>query len=101
MKSIFAIALALSLTGFSACQSTPTQTQNIEVACASASTALKVLTVANDAGKLTQAQQTQVISAAGEITPICTADNPPTLDSVKLQAFTRAVTILQSQAAKL
>lgn len=99
LKLFYALALTLSL---AACQTTnPTAdqfTQEIETACASASTALKVLTVANDAGKLTPAQQTQILSAAGVITPVCGSPNPPTMDSLKMQAFLQAVTLLQGKA---
>jgi hypothetical protein len=77
---------------------TASQLRTIETGCASASAALKVLTVANDAGKLSAETPRQVLSAAGTIAPICGADEPPTLTSLQMQAFTHAVALLGAHA---
>lgn len=104
MKLLLAFALSLML---SACASTgtkmPTNAQvatNIEYACASASTANKVLAAANDAGKLSSDQQQQVLKANFAISPVCGAPDAPTLDSIKMAAFMKAVSLLQTAAAQ-
>lgn len=93
----------LALLTLSACQSMgfDTPSQQIAAGCATASATLKTLTLANQAGELTYDQQSAVLNAVGYITPICSAPEPPTLDTLKLEAFTRAIAILQSEAAKL
>lgn len=100
IRFTLACLLALALV---ACQSVglTTTEQQIAAGCATASASLKALTVANDAGKLTADQQRSILSAAGYISPICSAPTPPTLDSLKLEAFTRAIVLLQAQAAGL
>jgi hypothetical protein len=94
------------LVGFTACGSMPATTGDglaaqVETACATASAAVKALTVANNAGKLSPAQQTQILSAIGEVDPVCASPNPPTLDSLKMQAFLRGVSLLSAQAKRL
>ena len=89
------ILLALVLSG---CATNPTQTQTIATGCASASAALRVLTVANDAGKLSLDQQAKILESAQYITPICTAEVAPTLDAQGLISFAAAVAQLQEAA---
>jgi hypothetical protein len=103
-KLFFTALLSLMLVACSGCSGiggTTTETQQIATACASASAALRVLTVANDAGKLDADAQKAVITAIGITNPICAADTPPTMDTVKLQAFTQAIALLQAQALRL
>lgn len=101
MKNLWIALITLTLSACSGCSGLTTHEQQLAAGCASSSAALKALTVANDAGKLTPAQQTQIISAAGYIEPVCSADTPPTLDSVKLEAFARAIALLQAQAVSV
>lgn len=100
MMRFTAVLFALML---SACTSMgfKTESQRIAASCAIATATLEVLTVANQEGKLSPSQQTQILNAVGLITPICTAPEPPTLDDVKLSAFTQAIAILQTRAAGL
>lgn len=98
MKRFLIFVLACLL---AACAGLDTRTQQIAAGCATASAALRALTIANDEGKLSTEQQGQILSAAGFITPICAATTPPTLDSVKLEAFNRAILLLQQQAIGL
>lgn len=106
MKKSFSLILALALSVLlSACNGASgpldsSQLRAVEIGCASASAALKTLTIANDAGKLTPAVQTAVLSAAGRVAPICGAPEPPTLDSLQMQAFQQAVGVLAAKAAE-
>lgn len=95
MKTYLSI-LSVFLIG---CSGISTQKQQIEVACASTAAATKVLTVANDSGKLTESQQDQVLKALSVTTPICAASAVPTLDDIKSVAFMRAVDMLRIRAA--
>lgn len=102
MKSLF-LAFALTLIGsLAGCQAGGTlsnsQSNQIETACAASSAALKVLTVANDAKKLSAETQANVLKAAMTIQPVCGSPTPPTLDSLKLQAFMQAAALLGVQA---
>lgn len=101
MKQLFLlIALAFALVG---CQagSVSTDIQKIETACVASSAAIKVLTEADRADKLSAAQEEQVLHAISLINPICTPPDPQTLDSVKQQAFLDAVALLEARAAKV
>jgi hypothetical protein len=97
MKLALAILLTACLT---ACQGNQvsTGTQQIEQGCTAASAAIKVLTVANDKGKLSAAQQRATLTAIGLIDPVCASPTPPTLDTVKQQAFLQAIAALESNA---
>lgn len=98
------LALLILVTcAFNACSTTgsPTDTQKIETACATATTAIQALTIANQEGKLTEQQKIAVINAMGVTTPICTAEEPPTMDAVKMQAFNRAVELLRVRMDQL
>lgn len=99
MKLFAALLTALLITGCSGCASFQTQEQKVQLACASAATALDVLAIANNEDKLTAQQQHIVIEAAGHITPICTAPTTPTLDQIKMEAFMQAIEQLQTNAA--
>lgn len=82
-----------------ACSSIQTQTQKVEATCAGATTAIEALTVANNAHKLSVAQQTEVQQAIKVTDPICKAETPPTNDQLKMQAFFAAAAILQNVLA--
>lgn len=75
-------------------------TQKIEAGCATASAAIKVLTIANASGKLTYEQQSAVLTAVGTVEPICSSAAIPTVDDVQMQAFNVAILALQAEAAK-
>lgn len=104
LKFALLAGLALALAGCEGCSTTGGQTteQSIATACAARATAVESLVVANDAGKLTAIQQTQVLRAIKSTEPVCNpADGKiPTLDAVKLEAFNSAVLILQSLVLK-
>jgi hypothetical protein len=95
------ILLLSVLLAVSGCAGMQTRTQQIEIACESYATSLDALTVANEAGKLTPAQQSAIVNAAGHIAPVCESDTIPTLDSVKMAAFLEAVTYLQTRASAI
>lgn len=94
-----AIAL-LGLVALSGCNSLSLEsdTQKIEAGCASASAALKTLTAAQIAGKLDPAKAERISQAAHIIEPVCTAPEPPTMDSMKRAAFDQAIAELVKQA---
>lgn len=77
-----------------------TQLQKVELGCASASTAIKVLAVANREDKLTPIQVAKIREAAEVLAPVCLADSPPTLTSIKEAAFDEAVRVIMKEAAK-
>lgn len=77
-----------------------TPAQQLAASCAASAAALKTLTIANDAGKLSAATQTSVLHAIGYINPVCTAPEPPTLDSIRAEAFRRAILLLEQEAVK-
>jgi hypothetical protein len=77
-----------------------TEAQKIATACATASASLKVLAAAAELGKLTPQAQGGVIAAVGVISPICGAEQAPTLDDVKREAFLAAITALQLAATQ-
>lgn len=99
MKLVLALFTALLITGCSGCTTFQTQEQKVQLACASAATALDVLAVANSEDKLTEQQQKIVIDSAAYITPICTAETVPTLDDIKMRAFMSAIQQLQTHAS--
>lgn len=92
----------LALAFLSACASIGIQTdgQKIAFACASASASVDVLTAANSLGKLNPQQQAAILTAIGEVAPICAAAVPPTLDDVKRQAFQAAIDALALAATR-
>lgn len=104
MRSIFLGAiLALASLCLPACAplGIKTEAQKIAASCATASASIKVLTAANELGKLTPQAQAGVISAVGIIAPICGAEHQaPTLDDVKREAFLAAITALQLAATQ-
>jgi len=96
MKSLLlALALAATIPG---CASLDTPTKKIEAACLGSATAIKVLTAANDAGKLSADQQASVRKALDIIQPVCTAASPPSLDAIKQAAFADAIARLEAYA---
>ena len=99
MKRILLFAALLSV---AACDrlGLNTQSQQIAASCAVSAAALKTLTQANDAGKLTPEQAANILHAVGYITPVCSAPEAPTLDTIRLRAFESAIQFLQSEAAK-
>lgn len=98
--AIATLVFALALT---ACASLGLQTQPQQIAagCATASASIKVITAANDLGKLDQAQHRAVADAIILVSPICGADQAPTLDDVKREAFAAAIAALQAAATKV
>jgi hypothetical protein len=103
MKFMLIALLAVFCTaGFTSCSSMGINTdlQKIEASCASASASIKVLSAAASAGQLSPAQMSGVIAGAETIEPVCSAKDPPTLDSVKYEAFRQAVAELGSLAAQ-
>jgi uncharacterized protein YceK len=101
MKAFVLMLMVLALTACSGCSGIQTHNQQVATGCATASAAIRTLTVANEAGKLSAEQQQAVLSAIGHIEPICSADSPPTMDQLKLEAFTQAIAILQAQAVRI
>lgn len=88
-------SVSLTDLGFSA------GTDQIERGCVIASAAIKALTVANNAGNLSPAQQDRVLRAIGLIDPICKSPAPPTLDASGQSAFLAAVHALQTTQGEL
>jgi hypothetical protein len=93
------IALALSACGTVA--TTNTVPQQVATGCATASAAIKSLTLANQFGKLSDDQQDKVLQAISVTNPVCAAPTPPTLDALKLLAFQQAIARLAAEAAEL
>lgn len=95
MKATMVVSTLL----LAACSALPTHTQQEAAVCVSYSAALKVLTVANQAGKLSVSEQAQVTEANTLVSPVCLAETPPTLDDLKQAAVAAAVNRLALLAA--
>lgn len=97
------LAICLFAWAVSACTHVGIQSdeQKIATACASASAAMKVLIAANEAGKLSEVQQSVILRAIDIAAPICAAEESPTLDDVRHQAFVGAITALTAAAVEI
>lgn len=97
VRSLAAAGLILALAG---CASIGIQTdeQKIAMACAGASASIDVLAAAHDAGKLSTEQAQDLFDYVYVLTPICAAEEPPTLTDVQREAFIAAITALQIAA---
>lgn len=88
-KQVLGVALALALT-MVGCKTFPSDTKQIQVACASATSSIQIATLYKE--KLTAAQVTGVKQAIAVTQPVCgDPDTIPTLDSVKRAALEAAV----------
>lgn len=104
MKALLlTLALVMVTAGFTSCASMGfnTDLQKIEASCATASGAMKILATNDNLHKLPAATQDAVIKAVGVISPTCTQNDPPTLDSIKYQAFQQAIAVLTGAQAKV
>jgi len=105
MLLMLTLAMTFAITACSGCTTpgaelTDSQERTIATSCATASAALFVLTDANKAGKLSAEVQVQIAEGAALVVPICSAPEPPTLDSVQMYAFTQAVALLAAKSAE-
>ena len=100
LKCILFAVIALAL---AACDPSliKTEGQRIAAACATASASIKVITAANDLGKVTPDQLAIVRETISVISPICAADEPPGMDDLKREAFYQAIAALQRRASWL
>lgn len=103
MKTLLRWFILLAILGGCACSSTQvgTGTQQLMEGCTAASAAIKVLTVANDKGKLSAAQQRATLQAIGLINPVCAGPEVPTLTNAGQSAFLAAVHDLEANAAEV
>ncbi len=102
LRTIFRFTILLAILAGCGCGTVQTSaTGQIETGCTAASAAIKVLTLANDQGKLNHATQTQVLRAIGLVNPICLSPTPPTMDTVKQAAFNDAVSALTTSAGSV
>jgi hypothetical protein len=95
------VAGLMALAGCAGTGGARTQEQQVALACASATAAVRTVTLAIQFGKLSDEQIGKAATAIAIYEPICTAPTPPTLDSLKLAAFVQAIALLQAQAAEL
>jgi len=93
------VMLALALAACSTVKEA-TPEQKIAAGCASVAASVRVLTVALDAGKLTASQQYAVSNALDYVTPICTAEKPPTLSGPDMILFGQSVMTMQQEAVR-
>ena len=107
MKKMLSLAMLVCMvglmTGFSGCASMglTSDVQKIEASCASGTAALQGIAAANRAGKVTAAQNAVVARALPAFTEVCTADTPPTLDSLKGRAMQEAVAQFSTIVSRL
>lgn len=94
------MAVAGLIAALAGCASFGIQTegQKIALACAGASASIDVLTAAHDAGKLSTEDAEDLFDYAYLLTPICAAEEPPTLTDVQREAFMAAIKALQDAA---
>lgn len=102
MRTIIRTMLAVLLVALAACSplGIKTEAQKIAASCATASASIKVLTAAHTLGKLDAKAAAGVQSAIDIVSPICGAEQAPTLDDVKREAFLAAISALQLAAAQ-
>lgn len=97
-------AMAIVVTSLSGCAtlSTALQThsQKIEAACTSVGTAIQILAIARENGKLSDAVSKSVDSLIAVTEPVCTAPTAPTLASAEQQTFNAAVAQLAALGAQ-
>lgn len=87
-----------SLSGAASPEVEATTTAAVQSTCASAKAALRVLTVANEQGKITPAKKSAISTAGHALLPVCGARAPPTVSSVEMAAFEAAAGLLIRQA---
>lgn len=85
-------------TGLANTVPTATQTQQIETACATASTTLQALVVVKS--KLSAADIAAVNNAASVITPVCTSATTPTYSTTAYAALSLALSQLTALQTK-
>jgi len=95
--------LAISMLFLAGCVSMGkpmTNDQRVETGCASASAAIKVLSVAKKEDKLSDTQIARITEAAQVLAPVCLAQEVPELSDIKVALFDAAVKVLVEQADK-
>lgn len=97
IRSVAVVGLIAALAGC-ATMGVQTNEQKIALACAGASASIDVLTAAHDAGKLSTEDAEDLFDYAYLLTPICAAEEPPTLTDVQREAFMAAIKALQDAA---
>ena len=90
------ITLGLLLAG---CRDDATATQKIAIGCASAATAIRVLSAVDDAGGLSDESRDAVLQAIAVTEPVCRRPTPPSLTDIELIAFARAASFLEAIAS--
>lgn len=96
-RALMTAGLALSL---AACSSF-THKQNLAATCASASAAIKTLTVAKQEGKISESADLDIKVAIRKVKYVCGAPEAPTAEDVKWLAFDEAVAILRDKVGEL
>lgn len=76
------------------------QQEYVAMTCASASAAMKVVTVAINADKLDAEQRADVLAASDKIARVCASPTPPTMTQLQEIAFSEAVAVIAVMAAK-
>lgn len=79
---------------------TASAAQRVEIACASGSATIKALTIAKQAGHLSDADTKAVSTALAVVTPLCTGPTPPTVTDAEYAALTGAFSTLTALQVK-
>lgn len=90
---MFALSLALAVL-LTACN------PPFATVCASASAAIKTITIADKAGKISPADEAKVTQAITVVAPICEAPTEPTLSDAERSAFEQAMFLLTKMQTK-
>lgn len=98
MKNVFLSTMAAVLLSACASMGGMSDVQKVEVACSSATAALKVLDIARAEGKLSLQAQSQVMGAIDILRPVCAADEAPSMSDVEKQAMDAAVALIAELA---
>jgi hypothetical protein len=99
---VFALAFAALMSACTTSGGTAASTnaQTIQTSCASASAAIKALTVVEQAGYLSASDKQAVSDAISVVTPICGSTTQPSDDDVEVQVLSDAVSTLTSLETK-
>lgn len=89
------LLITLALTFVSACTVFPTQTQQVQAACASITASVNTLTIYAD--RLTPDQSAGIAKSLDAIYPVCGTGVAPSYDAVQFAALTA----LQAELTKL
>lgn len=86
------LVVSLTALALSACSSFDTGSKRIMAACASATASINIIN--DNFARISRDNINRISAALDVVTPICTSDNPPTVDDAKKSLLDSAVKTL-------